>query len=191
LAESDISVDPFPIPKSWLRIYGLDVGWNRTAALFVAMDESGRLFAYREHYLAEAEPAENARAIRATDSWIRGVIDPAARGRSQADGTQLIRVYRDLGLNLTAADNSVDAGLTTVWDLLCGNRLKIFKSLANFWQEFRMYRRDDKGRPVKKNDHLMDCLRYAVMGRNHMAAEPVKRPVYQEPRRYSERGWMA
>ena len=43
------------------------------------------------------------------------MIDPAASGRSQTDGTQLIRVYRDLGLNLTAADNSVDAGLTTVW----------------------------------------------------------------------------
>ena len=191
LAESDISVNPFPIPKSWKRLFGLDVGWNRTGALFVAMDESGRLFAYREHYLAKAEPAENARAIRANEPWVPGVIDPAASGRSQTDGTQLIRVYRDLGLNLTAADNSVDAGLTTVWDLLCSNRLKIFKSLANFWQEFRMYRRDDKGRPVKKNDHLMDCLRYAVMGRNHMAAEPVKRPVYQEPRRYSERGWMA
>ena len=37
----------------------------------------------------------------------------------------------------------------------------------------------------------MDCLRYAVMGRNHMAAEPVKRPVSQESRKYSERGWMA
>ena len=79
------------------------------------------------------------------------MIDPAASCRSQTDGIQLIRVYRDLGLNLTAADNSVDAGLTTVWDLLCSNRLKIFKSLANFWQEFRMYRRDDKGRLVKKN----------------------------------------
>ena len=63
LAESDISVDPFTIPKSWQRIYGMDVGWNRTAALWLAQDESGRLFAYREHYLAEGEPAENARAI--------------------------------------------------------------------------------------------------------------------------------
>jgi hypothetical protein len=29
-------------------------------------------------------------------------------------------------------------------------------------EEYRLYRRDEKGRIVKANDHLMDATRYAV-----------------------------
>ena len=119
------------------------------------------------------------------------MVDPAARGRSQIDGCQLIEKYRDLGLRLEPAINSVEAGLYTVWELFVGNRLKSFKNLPNFWQEFRLYRRDEKGKVVKKSDHLMDCLRYAIMsGRDCMCTKPVKR----DPRRYgidSGHAWMA
>jgi hypothetical protein len=68
--------------------------------------------------------------------------------------------------------------------------LKIFKSLASFWQEFRLYRRDEKGKVVKHNDHLMDCLRYAVMsGRDRMSTEPVqKNSFYGEGPRVGS--WM-
>lgn len=34
-------------------------------------------------------------------------------------------------------------------------------------EEYRLYRRDERGRVVKTNDHLMDAFRYAVMGRQH------------------------
>jgi hypothetical protein len=32
--------------------------------------------------------------------WIPGLIDPAANGRNQVDGYQLIQMYRNLGLAL-------------------------------------------------------------------------------------------
>ena len=192
-AESEIAVDPFEIPAHWPRLYGMDVGWNRTAALWLAQDpESRKLYAYADHYFAHSEPSENARAIRALGEWIPGVIDPAARSRSQADGTQLIVKYRELGLRLAPAKNAVDAGLLTVWELLQGNRLKIFKSLADFWQEFRLYHRDERGRVVKGKDHLMDCLRYAVMSRDRMQVAPVKTKTMPPERKpiNSERDWM-
>src|SRR5579884_2095097 len=31
-------IDDFPIPAHWYQAYGLDVGWNRTAAIWVAED---------------------------------------------------------------------------------------------------------------------------------------------------------
>ena len=105
---------------------------------------------------------------------------------------QLIAQYRDLGLELTPADNTVEAGLSTVRELLVNNQLKIFKNLACFWREFRLYRRDERGRVVKENDHLMDCLRYGVMsGREKMKTKPVKAAPVAESRKYSDRGWMA
>lgn len=162
--ESDITCEPFEIPEHWPRCYALDVGWNRTAALWLALDrQSSTVYAYSEHYRSQAEPSVHAEAIRARGSWIRGVIDPAARGRSQRDGEQLLQTYRDLGLDLTEAVNAVETGLYDVWQRLSGARLKIFKTLPNWLSEYRLYRRDEKGRVVKERDHLMDCTRYGIM----------------------------
>lgn len=164
VAESEITVDPFEIPEHWPRVYAMDVGWNRTAAIWLAVDrESQTVYAYSEHYRGQAEPSIHAEAIRARGDWIPGVIDPAARGRSQADGEQLMQQYQDLGLNLTAADNAVESGIYAVWQRLSGGRLKIFKTCQSFFAEYRLYRRDEKGRIVKSNDHLQDAMRYGVM----------------------------
>lgn len=159
--ESEIVVEPFEIPKIWRHVYALDVGWNRTACLWGAHDsESDVLYLYSEHYRGEAEPAVHAQAIRARGTWIPGVIDPAAQGRSQSDGSTLLDIYRGLGLNLIEANNRVGGdlgGIYEVWQRLSSGRLKVFRTLENFLQEYRIYRRDDKGKIVKSNDHLMDC----------------------------------
>ena len=36
-------------------------------------------------------------------------------------------------------------------------------SLQNWLSEFRIYRRDEKGRIVKQSDHLMDATRYLIL----------------------------
>ena len=183
--EADITVDPFQIPDHWPRAYALDVGWNRTAALWGALDrENDILYAYSEHYRGQAEPAVHAQAIKARGEWIHGAIDPASRGRSQVDGQQLLSMYEDLDLVLHPADNAVEAGIYEVWQRLSSGRLKVFKSCTNWLAEYRIYRRDDKGRIVKANDHLMDTTRYLVMtGLDIARTEPVKR----RPNR--ERNW--
>lgn len=163
VSEDDITCEPFEIPDHWPRCYAMDVGWNRTAAIWLAVDrESQTVYAYSEHYRGQAEPSVHAEAIRARGEWIPGVIDPASRGRSQDDGEQLMQQYQDLGLQLTEADNGVESGIYAVWQRLSGGRLKIFKTCQNFFKEYRLYRRDDKGRIVKQNDHLMDAIRYGV-----------------------------
>lgn len=162
--ESDFMVDDFEIPKHWPRVYGMDVGWNRTAAVWGARDlESDCLYLYSEYYRGEAEPSIHTESIKSRGDWIAGVIDPASRGRSQQDGRQLFQMYADLGLKLDVADNSVETGIYEVWQRLSTGRLKVFKSLSNWRYEFRLYRRDEKGRIVKVNDHLMDTSRYLVM----------------------------
>lgn len=185
--ESEIVCDPFDlnaIPKFWPRCYALDVGWNRTAALWTAWDQQQDIvYLYSEHYRGQAEPAVHAQAIRARGTWIPGVIDPAARGRSQDDGERLIDQYNDLGLNLTAADNAVEAGIYEVWSRLSSGRMKVFSTLQNFLAEYRLYRRDEKGRIVKSNDHLMDCCRYVVnTGLRIAEREPVERGRLEDDR---------
>lgn len=172
--ESEIIVEPFAIPRYWRRGYALDVGWNRTAALWGAHDtQADVVYLYAEHYRAHAEPSVHAAAIRARGEWIPGVIDPASRGRAQKDGDQLLTNYTDLGLRLVKAVNAVDSGIDEVWTRLSEGRLKVFSNLQNWRAEYRMYRRDEKGRIVKENDHLMDDTRYlCVSGIAIMAFPP-------------------
>jgi hypothetical protein len=163
IALDDVVVDDFPLPRHWPRGYGMDVGWKATAQLCGAWDRDGDvIYAYREYRRGQAEPAIHAAAIKAAGAELIGAIDPAARGRSQRDGKQLIADYEELGLRLVPAKNAVEAGLFTVWERLSTGRLKLFRSLVQTAAEFRLYRRDERGAVVKENDHLMDCLRYLV-----------------------------
>jgi len=115
---------------------------------------------YGEHYRGEAEPVIQAQAILGRGKWIKGAIDPAARGRGQIDGRCLIEMYRDLGLDLIEADNSVETGIYELLMRMTSGRFKVFQSCQNWLREFRLYRRDEKGRVVKSLDHLMDATRY-------------------------------
>lgn len=162
--EEEILVDPFELPDHWPRVYGLDVGWNRTAAVWGAIDrENDVVYLYSEHYQGEQEPSTHVAGINGRGAWIPGTIDPASRGRSQKDGEKLLEIYTDLGLDLTPADNSRESGLFEVHQRLATGRLKVFRTLNSWRGEYRIYHRDEKGHIVKKNDHLMDATRYLVV----------------------------
>lgn len=159
--ESLVFIDPFAIPKHWKRSYGMDVGWNRTAAAWGAIDpDSGIHYIYSEHYLGEEKPTVHAEAIRARGKWIPGTIDPASRGRGQDDGQKLFEQYEENGLLLTKANNAVTGPLWEIAEAMEQGRFKIFNTCTNILNEYRLYRRDEKGRIVKKDDHIMDAMRY-------------------------------
>ncbi|MFC0268569.1 phage terminase large subunit family protein [Kushneria aurantia] len=174
--EEDIVCDPFQIPAWWPRLYGLDVGWNKTAAIWSALDrDTDTLYLNSEHYRGQAEAAVHAKAIRMRGEWIPGVIDHAARGRSQTDGKTLFSLYKGEGLHLHNAEKAVEAGLMAMLERLSTGRLQVFSTLQHWLAEYRLYRRDEKGRVVKENDHLMDASRYLVMGLHHATTRPIER----------------
>jgi len=177
IPEEDIIIQPFAIPDFWPRAYALDVGWNRTAALWAAMDpepEKPVFYLYHEYYRAEALPVVHAASIKSVGSWITGALDPAARGRNQKDGTKLIEEYRKEDLNLVIANNAVESGLHKCLKLFQEDRIKVFSTLNNFFTEYRLYRRDEKGKIVKKMDHLMDDLRYLLNTPNIFKTQQIK-----------------
>ena len=184
----EIMVQPFQIPPYFKRMFALDVGWNRTAVLWAAIDpQSDIVYIYDEHYVGEQQPPIHAAAIRARGEWIPGVIDPASRGRSQRDGVQLMKDYKDLGLRLNPAINSVDAGISGLWQRMSTGNLKVFSSLTNFAKEFVLYRRNLKGKIVDENDHLMDCLRYIQnnLARAKSLDQMRAAPQYKGPTKYN------
>ena len=161
--EQEFVIDPVAIPPHWNLGYGFDVGWNNTAACWGALDrDTDTLYIYADYKEGKKEPAVHAAAIKGRGDWIRGAIDPASSGRAQKDGEQLIQLYKQQGLKLIKADNTVEAGIFDVYERLTTGRLKVFSTCTKLLEEYRLYRRDEKGRIVKRDDHIMDAWRYLV-----------------------------
>ena len=176
IPESEIRVKPFEIPDHWPRCWGADTdsgaGW--TAAIWMAWDrESNTYYVYDGFKRRHAEPAVHIEAIKSRGAWIPGVADAAGLAVTAHDSQQVIALWRKGGLDVSLPDKSVEAGIQEVWELLSGGRLKLFANVGFLFDEYRLYRRDDKGRVVKKDDHGMDGLRYAVKsGRGRMKTKP-------------------
>lgn len=172
---ADITVPDFKIPKHWRKAYGLDVGWNWTAAIWGAWNEdTDTMYLWHAYKRGQAEPVVHVEAIRSAGLWIPGVNDPAAATKNQHDGRKLFDIYRGLGLNIEKADNAVSAGLLETWNRLSSGRLKVFASLTPWFAEFSLYHRNEKGVIVKEHDHLMDATRYLVMsGGKRAISEPL------------------
>lgn len=184
-AETDIRVADFEIPRHYRRGFGLDCALGgTTAAVWGALDpESQVLTIYSVYKRAAAEVAVHAEALKARGAWIPGVGDAA--DIVDSDRQQFLTLYQKHGLTLQLPDKAVETGIQDVYDRLSAGKLKVFASCAAWFEEFRLYRRDEKGRVVKKHDHVLDATRYLVRsGLQHMKtpplakAEPIERFVY-------------
>lgn len=177
--ESDIVVKPFTIPNHWPIVLGKDLGWGSgTTVILLAKDpQTDIVYVAGEYHRKEVQRAEHAREI--TKRFGPGIYiaaDPSGM-RTESDGKKSIKEYRDLGLNIHIADNSVKPGIDTCFDLFASGKLKIFSTCTETIQERRFYQykvSDSTGKiqPRKKKDHHMDTMRYGVMALKHA------RPAY-------------
>jgi len=160
----DVSYTPLLIPPHWPQCWALDPGYNVTAAVAMALDPStDTVYVWGIYRRATATVSVNIAALRTLFPWQPAVVDPAAGGRNQSDGERIIDQYAQQGMELTPANNAVEAGIMAVYDRLVSGRLRFAAHLTELEWEFGVYRRDEKGRVVKEDDHLMDAVRYGVM----------------------------
>lgn len=180
--DSQVICQPFKIPRQWKKMYALDIGYNCTAAIFLAIDEvTDTVYIFDEYYAERQLPLVHVSAIHAKGGkWMPGVIDPSAMQTNKHDGLSSFKVYRDLGLDVRLADNRVHAGILEVTNRLATSRLKIMSHCSNTIEEFRLYRYETNKTTgetqvaKKQEDHAMDALRYGIMALS--VAE-----VYREP----------
>jgi phage terminase large subunit-like protein len=177
IPEGDIRVAPFAIPDAWPRCWGLDTdsgaGW--TACVWLARDPNANTYylydVYKRHH---GELSGHIEAIKARGVWIPGVADAAALLVTAHDSQQVVTLYRQAGLDVVLPDKAVEAGISEVLSLFTAGRLKVFASCGAFFEEYRLYRRDGKGRIVKNNDHAVDAVRYACFsGIGRMRTKPL------------------
>jgi phage terminase large subunit-like protein len=166
VSESDFVINPIDILAEWPRVYGLDVGYRCTAAVFGAYNPKEDVWYIYNEYKKELDnPVNHAAVLRKmSGKWIPGVIDPSSAGAGkQHDGYSLLEAYRDEDLDVFPANNSVEIGIREIYGRLGTGGIKVFSNCQAFLNEFRIYRYDKHGKPVKSNDHLMDAFRYLIM----------------------------
>lgn len=163
--ESEVFIDPIPLPSHWKKCYAMDIGWNTTAILFAAVNpDNNNIYVYDEIYVNEKQPFEYARMVKDRGEWIPGVVDPSSNQSNQKDGTKILNILKGEGLDLGFPDKAVETGLFKTFEALNTGRLKIFNTCVNTIKEYRIYRRDEKGNIIKEKDHAMDAMRYLIMG---------------------------
>jgi len=164
IPKSQWTCTDFEIPAHWKKFFAMDVGWNFTAVCWFAINPDSRtIYCYDSYQGSQTEPIGHAEAVRLRGLWINGVIDSAANGRGQDGGEALINQYRSLGLNVTNANKSVEAGIYAVWSGFKVGQIKVFASQTQLIHDLENYQRDEKGKIIKRADHLPDAFRYGIM----------------------------
>lgn len=190
IPEEDIAIDPIPIPEHWPRIIGLDFGWDHpTAAIEMVWDKDGkRVIVTKAYRKREATPIIHAAALKAWGEWIPVSWPRDGLAHDKGSGEQLAELYRQQGLKLTQEwaqfeDDrgvGVEAGIFEMLDWMQTGRFKVFRHLVEWWEEFRLYHREE-GEIVAERDDLMSASRYAFVMRRRAITEPrASLPLYPQ-----------
>jgi phage terminase large subunit-like protein len=189
VSEESITVDPFEIPKHWAQIGGMDFGYDHPfGAIGCAWDRDADVFYVTKEYRErEATPIIHSAAIKPWGSWLPWSWPHDGLQHDKGSGEQLAAQYREQGLNLTVeratfddGTNGVEAGLSDMLQRMQTGRWKVFSNCRLWFEEFRLYHRQD-GKVVKERDDVISASRYALMMKR--MAETEKQNDFVMPKR--------
>lgn len=196
VSEDTIKVPAFKLPDHWPRICALDFGWQHPfAAVWMAFDmDNDTTYVYDCYRISEATPATHVDAVKprcggGEKPWMPVAWPHDGHQHEKGSGIVLQRQYRDRGLNMLAQHaqhapegtpdetkairQSVEAGVLGMLDDMQGGRFKVFDHLADFFEEFRVYHRQD-GKIVALYDDVLSATRYGWMSKAFAAVAPVE-----------------
>lgn len=183
-------VEPFVIPSHWRRYRTLDYGLDMLACYWIAVDEEGKAFVYKELYKPNLIISEAAKAINAlTDEEIYATYAPPdLYNRRQDSGKSAADIFAENGVVLTKAQNDRVMGWLDLkeWlhprkDMFGGKdaSLKIFANCVNLIRTLPALQHDEKNPNDVANEpheltHAPDAIRYFVAGRPLCTDKPLE-----------------
>lgn len=181
IPEEDIKVAPFRLPAFWPRIGALDFGWDHpSAAVELTYDTDSDIVYVSKCYRAtQQSPAMQAIALKPWGSWLPWAWPKDGNNQTLAGaGVALAKQYSAQGLKMLGSHAqfsdgsvSVEAGIMEMYDRMQSGRFKVFDTLNDWFEEFRLYHRKD-GLVVKLRDDVMSATRYGVMSLRHSVVDP-------------------
>jgi phage terminase large subunit len=185
-------VRPFAIPKEWKKIRCMDWGENNpTTCNWIAVDPEGNLWVYREYSKRQEFTPYHSKAIKklsGNEKYEWTVIDPSVKGRRGRSGKNIDEEYKKEGFKpLLMGNNNVSAGISRLHRLFyvdpdrihpitkekgsprifffdtCGETIDCIEQYR--WKKPTNDDEDPQEKPLKKDDHLIDGIRYGVMSK--------------------------
>ena len=187
ILEETLAIEPFTIPPHFARIAAIDFGYDHpTAVVWLAWDrDKDIVYVYDCYRMAKQIPSYHASHIneREGSDYIPIVWPHDGYQHDKGSGVTLAEQYRDNYVNMLPfhfenppaigekkGGNSVEAGLMEMLDRMEHGRFKVFNTLYDWFEEYRMYHRKD-GKLVKLKDDLMAATRYAAMSLRHSTTQ--------------------
>jgi hypothetical protein len=182
-------VEPLTLPASWRRYNGVDWGFAAPwAVVWAAVDEDGRVWAYRELYQRRVGEADQAKAIltaEAEDEHPVARYADDAMWATRGDARPISDVYAAEGVHLTAAGKGPGSRIAG-WQRLHSYlgeapaclmhraqgwetcpKLHIFSTCTELWRELANLPHATSGNPEDADstadDHIADAIRYLLI----------------------------
>ena len=180
-------VEGFTVPAEWTSFGGMDFGKSDpTAILRLREDPSTNIF-----YITDEFYRSNS-FIKDWVEWLEG--HPMKRVLADPQSAQLIsevRTSNGHGEVQPADKQEIEVGIERINSLISEGRLKIFSTCKNTIEEINTYHYDApdpdkivKDRPVDKDNHAMDALRYAFNKPIESVYSKRKEAIAEKRKRY-------
>jgi hypothetical protein len=190
VVEDSIRCEPMEIPSYWPRIAACDFGIGHDfAAAWLAWDrDRDVVYVYDAYSEPGQKISENVSQLNKRGRWINVIWPHDGLNREPKSGKPYADLYREEGANMFhmqftnpptpgeeegKGGNSVEFGIEHILHRMQTGKFKVFKQLTKWFEEFRMYHRDE-GKIVKQYDDLMDATRYACLSLRHASTEILK-----------------
>ena len=200
LGEEQVITDPVHIEEHWPRIAAIDFGWDHpTAVVWCAIDRDEDIFYIYDCYRAsKASPSVHSENIKTRPHFIPIAYPHDGNRRDSMGNPGLADQYRNLGCNfllehfsnppslgVNKGSNSIEEGLMAMLQAIEGDKFKVFSTLSDWFEEFRMYHRKfNKVVPIR--DDLMSATRYAFQSQRFAVSG--KDPAWTQDVNYGDYG---
>lgn len=191
--------EPFSIPKHWKRYISFDYGLDMFALLWIAVDERGRAYVYRElrkKGLIVSAAARLARNMSENEDIIMNIAPPDMRQTQKDSGRSLAELFAAEGLPLVFASNERVKGHLLIKEALNTEidgkpALVIFSSLKGLIEDISSIEADasnpsDCAIEPHECTHSIDALRYFCS----MRLIPTAKPAVRERGGYTESAFL-
>jgi len=194
---------PFLIPEHWKRYRAMDYGLDRHFCIWVAVDETGRCYVYRQYEKANQLVSEAARkqlVITKPDENIPYTIAPPDLwSRNRDNGKSQAMTFAENGVDLYKAANDRIQGWHAVKELFALRNdgkpgLIIFNTCGSLIDSIKCLQHDKtKAEDVSKTPHEIthgpDALRYfsityVLPGRKEVEENPYDEDLEDRPMDY-------
>lgn len=171
------TLQPQEFPDHYERVVAMDWGMrNDTAILFAAISETGKVYVYDMLYGNGKTVSQWADILRSRHDFnliSQWIIDPAALSQAREFGNFGIH-FISYNPETMKKINDVHIGINLVQQYLLEGKIQIFKHCEVLIKQMEQYQwepnnskigLDARPRPLKKDDHSVDALRYLISAR--------------------------